>query len=238
MAHDFWVRGHRGYPAYYPEHTEEGFAQAIAAGVDGVETDLQCSADKEVVLFHDATLDRVTNLHGAIGYRMWEDLKLARVRTPQGVLSSQGLLRLSGLFRIFGKSTVYCLELKPSPPSLDTLVHRTAEIIVEWNLAHSVIIWSFDASALALMAQKLSGVPRALALAPFSRKAWQAGLQQCRPDWIHLRCRDWSSFHSAVAPSGRNGLCPGWSSWTAAIGFSPPCRCHPMLTGGLYASNI
>lgn len=194
MAHDFWVWGHRGYPACYPENTEQGFSQAIAAGVDGIETDLQCSADKEVVLFHDAMLDRVTNLHGAMGYRTWADLELARVRTPQGVLSSQGLLRLPDLFRIFGKSTVYCLELKPSPASLDTLVDRTAEIIAEWDMAHFVIISSFDASALALMAQKLPGVPRALAVAPFSREVWQAGSQQCRPQWIHLHCRDWSSW--------------------------------------------
>lgn len=116
------------------------------------------------------------------------------MRTPQGVLSSQGLLRLPDLFRIFGKSTVYCLELKPSPASLDTSVNRTVEIIAEWDMSHSVIISSFDASALALMARKLPGVPRAFAVAPFSREVWQAESQHCHPQWIHLHCRDWSSW--------------------------------------------
>ncbi len=47
------VLSHRGYHEHAAENTLEAFAQAVALGVDGIETDLRVAADGQVVLFHD-----------------------------------------------------------------------------------------------------------------------------------------------------------------------------------------
>jgi glycerophosphoryl diester phosphodiesterase len=47
------VLSHRGYHATAPENTYEAFERAIRLGVDGIETDLQISADGHLILFHD-----------------------------------------------------------------------------------------------------------------------------------------------------------------------------------------
>lgn len=47
------VIGHRGYHATVPENTMDAFEQAVAMGVDGIETDIRLSADGKAILFHD-----------------------------------------------------------------------------------------------------------------------------------------------------------------------------------------
>jgi len=58
------VVGHRGNAAHAPENTIESFRQAAAIGVDALEMDVHVTADGHVVVIHDATLDRTTNLSG------------------------------------------------------------------------------------------------------------------------------------------------------------------------------
>ena len=52
---------HRGYSGAYPENTMLAFAKAVEAGADGIELDVQLSADGEVVICHDETVDRTAN---------------------------------------------------------------------------------------------------------------------------------------------------------------------------------
>ena len=53
------VVAHRGASAHHPENTLEAFDAALEAGADGLELDLQLTADGRVVVLHDATLARV-----------------------------------------------------------------------------------------------------------------------------------------------------------------------------------
>lgn len=57
------VCAHRGdYNIYYPENSLEGCLSAILAGADMLEVDLKTTLDGELVLMHDPTLTRTTNL--------------------------------------------------------------------------------------------------------------------------------------------------------------------------------
>lgn len=70
------VFAHRGNSAHAPENTLESFRQAVALGVDGVEFDVRLSADGEVVVMHDPTVDRTTSGTGAV-----RSLTLSQLRT-------------------------------------------------------------------------------------------------------------------------------------------------------------
>lgn len=65
-AWDVALVGHRGLSPGYPENTLAAFRNSIALGVDVIELDLRGTADGEVVVLHDATLDRTTNGSGPV----------------------------------------------------------------------------------------------------------------------------------------------------------------------------
>jgi glycerophosphoryl diester phosphodiesterase len=60
------VFAHRGGAALAPENTRGAFRQAAALGVDGCELDVRLSKDGEVVVIHDATLDRTSDADGPV----------------------------------------------------------------------------------------------------------------------------------------------------------------------------
>lgn len=57
---------HRGYPWRFPENTLQGIAAALRAGARYVEIDVQMTADRVPVLFHDSTLERLCEAPGAV----------------------------------------------------------------------------------------------------------------------------------------------------------------------------
>lgn len=70
---------HRGYALHYPENTLIGIEAAIRAGARYVEVDVQLSADKVPVLFHDRTMDRLCRTPGMIHHFTQEELKAFHV---------------------------------------------------------------------------------------------------------------------------------------------------------------
>ena len=57
---------HRGYTLHYPENTLVGLEAAIKAGARYLEVDVQLSADKVPVLFHDRNLQRLCGVGGQV----------------------------------------------------------------------------------------------------------------------------------------------------------------------------
>jgi glycerophosphoryl diester phosphodiesterase len=74
------VLGHRGAPAGAPENTLAAFRLALEQGADGVELDVQPSADGVPVVIHDDTLHRTTDSAGAVAALPWERIARARSR--------------------------------------------------------------------------------------------------------------------------------------------------------------
>ncbi|HSF15576.1 MAG TPA: glycerophosphodiester phosphodiesterase [Vicinamibacteria bacterium] len=61
------VIAHQGGRGLWPENTLLAFEKADALGVDMIEMDLRSTADGEIVVIHDATVDRTTNGQGRVG---------------------------------------------------------------------------------------------------------------------------------------------------------------------------
>ncbi len=60
------VIAHRGASGTHPENTLPAFLRAIELGSDIVELDSRLTKDAHVVVFHDASVERVTNGHGQV----------------------------------------------------------------------------------------------------------------------------------------------------------------------------
>ena len=67
---------HRGGADELPENTLYAFSESNALGVDMLESDIYRTADGELVVNHDATVDRTTNGSGAIA-----DMTLAELQS-------------------------------------------------------------------------------------------------------------------------------------------------------------
>lgn len=72
---NIWVAAHRGWSKKYPENTLLSFKEAIGLGVDQLELDVRVTKDNELVVIHDATVDRTTNGTGKVC-----DLTLAQIK--------------------------------------------------------------------------------------------------------------------------------------------------------------
>lgn len=57
---------HRGASAYAPENTLEAFELAITQGAEVIELDVHLTRDNEVVVIHDARVDRTTSGRGEV----------------------------------------------------------------------------------------------------------------------------------------------------------------------------
>jgi len=68
------VTGHRGASAIAPKNTMAAFRLAIELGADGLEFDVQRTSDGELVVMHDAMIDRTTNGTGPVFDTPFEQL--------------------------------------------------------------------------------------------------------------------------------------------------------------------
>ncbi len=71
------VFAHRGGSTLAPENTLAAFDRGIALGADGLELDVRLSRDGVVVVHHDRTLERTTNLRGRVRDRTANELRHA-----------------------------------------------------------------------------------------------------------------------------------------------------------------
>jgi len=69
------IYGHRGSKGNYPENSMLAFKKAIEAGVDGMEFDIHMTKDGELVVIHDATLDRTTTGTGYVKDYTLEEIR-------------------------------------------------------------------------------------------------------------------------------------------------------------------
>jgi glycerophosphoryl diester phosphodiesterase len=75
---------HRGGMDTHPENTIPAFKNAIAAGVQMIEFDIQFSKDSALVIMHDGTVDRTTNGSGEVASFTLSQLKQLDAGSKKG----------------------------------------------------------------------------------------------------------------------------------------------------------
>jgi glycerophosphoryl diester phosphodiesterase len=145
---------HRGDSSECPENTRAAFDAAIAARVDGIETDLRLCADG-VAVCHDATLERF----GGSRLPLLRQSAAALARADVGSwfhrrFRGEGVLGLDELLARYARSATLLLELKP--PAIGAarrraLVARTVAAIRAHGARERVRILCFDAAILRMV---------------------------------------------------------------------------------------
>ena len=109
-----WIQiAHRGASGRAPENTLAAFTRAIELGVDAVELDLHGTADGEIVVIHDSTLDRTTDLHGHVNETTLETIQSGDAGGWfDAEFAGESVPTLTEALACIGKAAIAVLEIK------------------------------------------------------------------------------------------------------------------------------
>jgi glycerophosphoryl diester phosphodiesterase len=119
------ILGHRGYHRDVPENTLAAFGRAVAIGLDGIETDVQVSADGVAILFHDPCAPDGTPISSL-------------TRTDLERLVGYSVPRLEEAVMRFGNEILWNLELKTA-----SSLEPTIDVVNRYQSTRRFLVTSF-----------------------------------------------------------------------------------------------
>jgi glycerophosphoryl diester phosphodiesterase len=126
------IIGHRGAAALEPENTLLSIERAMNIGVDAVEIDVHLSKDKELVVIHDATVDRTTNGTGPVSSYTVQEIK--RLDAGKG----EAIPTLQEVIDFIDRRVMLVIELKEEGTE-----RSVVDLIIQNNLFDKACVISF-----------------------------------------------------------------------------------------------
>ena len=140
------VIAHRGGANLWAENSLFAFRQAVRSGFRDFEIDVHGTRDGELVVIHDATIDRTTNGHGEV-----RDLNLKQLRTFQlnGTDETVPLLRdVLAFLRDSGARAIVEVKFSASLPDHDDLCRVLVDEVVGAGMLPHVTVSAFSWASL------------------------------------------------------------------------------------------
>lgn len=174
------IYGHRGAKGEAPENTLPGFRHAIAIGLTAVEFDVQLTADLELVVIHDATLDRTTNGRGPVASWTLADIQALDARAQFSDWPERCWVPTLGeVLEVVGALPAPLPPMAPlrsllveikrdTAERLEVVVAATLDRIAERGLENTACISSFDPHAIDIVRRLAPEMRRTL------NGAWRA----------------------------------------------------------------
>ena len=141
------VAAHRGGALLWPENSLLAFRNALGLGVELLETDVHLTADGEVVIVHDPTLERTTTGQGAVRDLKLADLANVRLKAADGTVTAEPLPTLRALLDLMRPSQArLLLEIKVGPgrQPYAGIEEKVLAIVRESGLASRILIMAFE----------------------------------------------------------------------------------------------
>ena len=161
------IFAHRGDLTYAPENTLPSFQQALQKGADGVELDAKLTADGQVIVIHDMTVDRTTTGKGRVASFKLDDIrKLDAGKWFDEKFNGTKVPMLAEVFELVGKDKLINIELTNYSTPRDGLVLKVCELIKRHNIQKQILFSSFLPSNLKIAAQALPEISRGLLAMP------------------------------------------------------------------------
>jgi len=167
------IIAHRGASAYAPENTLASFELALRQGADAIELDAKLSADGQVVVIHDHTVNRTTDGFGRV-----KDLSLAELRKLDAgshfdiTYQGEPIPTLDEVFKAVGQLTFINVELTNYQSWSDSLPARVAAMVKRHKLQRRVFFSSFNPLALIQIRRLVPEAPTGLLALPGKSGAW------------------------------------------------------------------
>ncbi len=167
--------GHRGLSGEQPENTLAAFGAAVAANFPAVELDLRTTKDGQLVILHDAGLERTTDGRGRV-----ESLTYREVHSFDAGGGKVPLL--SDLFTMLKAwDGLYNLELKAQ-----SAAKPTVDLVRRFHLAPRIQISSMDPKALSEVHHLAPDIKRGLICLGPPDEADVATAQDTGCTWLNV----------------------------------------------------
>lgn len=144
---------HRGLMESYPENTLISLESALNCGASYIEFDVQCTADGQLVVFHDTELQRTTGVQGKLFEMSYAELKNIRAHEPDRfsmAFFNQHIPLLSDvvqLLQAFPRATAF-VEIKEESLEHYGIESVMPELLKILDIIHKqCVIISFDKNA-------------------------------------------------------------------------------------------
>jgi len=182
------IFAHRGHVNLSVENSVESFLKSDSIGFNAIETDISCSKDGKLIIFHDEACKRLLGVDSNIVDLNWRDITQKHL-IFNGKHSSNKVLSLDAFLSQTRTSKILYLDIKETSKSIaDSLLQ-----ILEKHNDHKNIIVA-DADLLFLTYLKIINPNLRVALEGFNKgKEWQYYIipTKYKPDY-------YSSFLSQV----------------------------------------
>ena len=146
---DLIITAHRGGAKLGAENSLDCFSKGIAAGATSIEIDVHITADNQIVVCHDPTVDRTTNGSGAINDMTLEQIK--ELRLLEGAADNVGeqqIPTLQEVLDLLDERVELLLEIKRKNGNNKGIEARVLEILKQNDALSYTTIQSFDDSVL------------------------------------------------------------------------------------------
>lgn len=137
------IYAHRGASEYYPENTLSSFYAGVDMGANGIETDVQKTKDGVLVLFHDDTVDRVTDGSGDVSDFTYAELMELTVKNEKYNRTDKIVTFEDFLKYICWRDLTIAVEIKD-----EGIAAEVIDMLEKYNMRDKTIITSFIYSEL------------------------------------------------------------------------------------------
>ncbi len=141
------VAAHRGGALLWPENSLLAYRNALALGVDYLETDVHLTADGEIVILHDPTLERTTTGRGAVRASSLAALAEVRLKAADGTVTGERIPMLSELLDLLAPSSArLLLEIKAGAgrEAYPGIEDKALALVKGRGLLDRVVVMAFD----------------------------------------------------------------------------------------------
>jgi glycerophosphoryl diester phosphodiesterase len=141
------VAAHRGGALLWPENGLTAFGKALELGADLLELDVHLTADGEVVVIHDATLDRTTTAMGPVAGVSLAQLASVYLRARDGRVTADGVPTLAQVLDLLRPGKVeLLLEIKvdSSRRRYPGIEEKTLALVSARGLRERVVVMAFE----------------------------------------------------------------------------------------------
>lgn len=138
------VVAHRGGAVLGPENSLGCIERGMAVGARWIEIDVHLSADGEIVVCHDPSVDRTTDGEGYISETDYASLRRLRLLDADGNPTGEHLPTLDEVLDLIKGRANLLLEIKQSRHSLPGIEQACVDCIRRHGATESVTIQSFD----------------------------------------------------------------------------------------------
>jgi len=179
--------GHRGAPDIAYENTINSFLEAVKSNVDGIELDVQLSADKKLIVFHDLSFYNSDGKEQKINKLNYSEIKKHQLK------NGEKIPLLSEVLVILPKKCTKIIEIKCKEFISLGVENKILDELIKYNAIETSIISSFNPLVLRRIKKMNSQIQTALLWTteePLFFINTPLIVWFCMPDGLHIDIND------------------------------------------------